>query len=265
VSGFPENEYFRLQRTIDPQLLQLNDRGFLNGHTPFSALLGFMTLLAAAITGKRHIALSNESSASEPTIPGTTINHQYSKSLDFETMFRQYVSTWIHPEINYFSFLRPLHELQIASLFARYEKYHPVFRSCNAGSKTDSWCCNCPKCLFTWIILSPFIPEAQLLDIFGKTLMDSPELLPYFEQLTGMADEKPFDCIGTISEVNAALCEVVRHHPADSLPFLPGFYKASPLYNGCDPTRFPAMLREFSDQHHLDARFEQILKTAIHG
>ena len=82
---------FEIRRNLDPLLLDMNGKGFLNGHTPFSALLAFYTLLAAAVTGKKYIALSNETSANEPTIPGTDMNHQYSKSYEFETGFRKYV------------------------------------------------------------------------------------------------------------------------------------------------------------------------------
>ena len=38
-----------VQRTIDPKLLELNRKGYLNGHTPFSAYLAFLTTLCAAL------------------------------------------------------------------------------------------------------------------------------------------------------------------------------------------------------------------------
>jgi hypothetical protein len=53
-------------------------------------MLAFYSVLLSAVTVIRDVALSNESSANEPTIPGTYINHQYSKSLEFETDFRDY-------------------------------------------------------------------------------------------------------------------------------------------------------------------------------
>lgn len=116
IAGF-ENKLIEINRSIDSNLLELNKQGFLNGHTPFSALLGFVCLLAATLTQERFIALSNESSANEPSIPGTKINHQYSKSFEFESDFRAYYKKYISPEIEYFSFLRPISELKIASIF----------------------------------------------------------------------------------------------------------------------------------------------------
>lgn len=206
IAGFPELEdIVVLRRQIAPKLLELNKEGFLNGHTPFSAMLAFYSLLVSAVTGVRDVALSNESSANEPTIPGTEINHQYSKSVEFEEDFRDYVKSNIADINHYYSHLRPYCELEIAQFFAQYPQYFEVFKSCNAGSKTDIWCCNCPKCLFAYIILSPFIDDATMIHIFGEDLLNKPSLQQYFDELSGIAEVKPFECVGTVDEVNRAL------------------------------------------------------------
>lgn len=265
LKGFGPDDFFEIRREIDPELLRLNDQGFLNGHTPFSALLGFLTVLASAMTGHRFIALSNESSASEPTIPGTTINHQYSKSYAFETGFRDYIASWIHPDINYFSFLRPLNEWQIASMFARFRAFHPVFRSCNVGSKRDEWCGKCSKCLFTWIMLAPFLTDGDLRAIFGREIADDPELLPYLEQLTGLAEEKPFECVGTLEEVNAALHASIETRDDHHLPLLLDFYRKSPFFKGKSEGTKRFGQCSFAEDHHLPPLFQTILKDACHG
>ena len=209
-AGFPIDEVLVIRRTIDPTLLDLNAKGYLNGHTPFSAMLAFYTQLASALSGIPNVALSNESSANESTVLGTNVNHQYSKSLEFEDDFRSYV-----PGFNYFSFLRPLSELQIAMLFSRFTAYHDVFRSCNVGSKQDIWCGHCAKCLFAYIILSPFIEPTRLNAIFGKSMLDDVTLRTEFLQLLGKAETKPFECVGTVSEVNTALSMAIeRWYPA---------------------------------------------------
>jgi len=105
----------------------------------------------------------------------------------------------------YYSYLRKLSELKIAKKFARYPQYFSVFRSCNAGSKENKWCCNCPKCLFAYIILAPFIDKQTLLQIFGEDLLNKPEMKHYLNQLTGKEATKPFECVGTVKEVVAAL------------------------------------------------------------
>jgi len=229
-----EGDRFRspviVERIIDPLLLELNSRGYLNGHTPFSALLAFYTLLAGYITGITSIRLSNESSANEPTIPGTSINHQYSKSFDFERRFRDYTGKIISPDFNYHSFLRPLNELQIAALFSGFKQFHAVFRSCNVGSKTNIWCGKCSKCLFTTIILAPYLPAETVRNIFNKDLFDDPELIPMIRELSGMDDIKPFECVGTINEVRLALSEIIRKFNGRQLPVLLKVFRESDYY-----------------------------------
>ena len=241
AAGYNMDDVAVINRTLDPTMLRLNNEGYLNGHTPFSALLAFLTLLIGVGSGSKYIALSNESSANESTVPGTDINHQYSKSIEFEGDFRDYVSQHLSEEIQYFSFLRPLNEMQIASLFAQCEAYHPVFRSCNAGSKTDSWCCHCPKCLFTWIILSPFLSREQLIEIFGSDLMNDDTLKPVFDELNGTAPVKPFECVGTVEEVRACMDAVNGNRKA-----------------------VEEILGRFNKEHFLPNRFEEILKRHIH-
>lgn len=241
TAGYGENDFIVINRTLDPTMLKLNAEGYLNGHTPFSALLAFISVLVAFGSRSKYIALSNENSANESTVPGTNINHQYSKSIEFERDFRNYVDGNLNDKVQYFSFLRPLSELQIAKLFARCEAYHPVFRSCNVGSKTDSWCGHCPKCLFTWIILSPFLSRERLTAIFGKDLMADASLQPIFEELNGTVAVKPFECVGTVEEVRACMEAV----------------------NG-NRNQVNEILSRFNDEHFLPEKFEQILKSKLH-
>jgi hypothetical protein len=241
AAGYTMDDVAVINRTLDPTMLRLNQEGFLNGHTPFSALLAFISILIGFGTGSKYIALSNESSANESTVPGTDINHQYSKSIEFERDFREYVAVHLNEEIQYFSFLRPLSEMQIASFFSRCEAYHGVFKSCNAGSKTDSWCGKCPKCLFTWIILSPFLSKEKLTAIFGKDLMADASLQPIFEELNGTAAVKPFECVGTVEEVRACMEAV-----------------------GGNRDGVNEILRRFNEENFLPERFVDILKSKLY-
>lgn len=241
AAGRKEEDTMVIYRQIDPALLRMNAQGYLNGHTPFSALLAFYSLLIAFLSGRAEIVLSNESSASEPTIPGTDINHQYSKSIGFERDFRAYCKNHISPAFDYFSFLRPLSELHIAGLFSESPKYFPHFKSCNVGSKTDTWCGTCPKCLFTYIILSPFLAPGMLYSIFGKDLLDDTTLKPILDELTGRAEIKPFECIGTTDEVNTALRETLERCKDGKAPTLLRLW-AEETKPGADtvPTSWPA-------------------------
>ena len=202
-------------RVIDPRLLELNRQGFLNGHTPFSAYLAFLGILTASLFDFKFIAFSNERSSNEGNVKykGKIINHQYSKSFEFEKKFREYTKKYLAKDMEYFSFLRPLYELQIAKIFAKYPKYFGVFLSCNEARKTRSgkqkptgkWCGKCSKCLFVYVILSPFIKPKTLEKIFRKNLLKDQSLAPLMDRLTGKRGFKPFECVGTPREVAAAL------------------------------------------------------------
>ncbi|MBO6025811.1 MAG: hypothetical protein J6P73_01020 [Bacteroidales bacterium] len=252
AAGYAMEDVAVINRTLDQTMLQLNKEGYLNGHTPFSALLAFVSLLIGFGSGSRYIALSNESSANESTVPGTEINHQYSKSIEFERDFREYVSLHINDKIQYFSFLRPLNEMQIASLFSRCVAYHGVFRSCNAGSKTDSWCGKCPKCLFTWIILSPFLSRQRLTEIFGKDLLVDPDLRPVFEELNGTSPVKPFECVGTVEEVRACV-DFMKEREGTIVEDSPQGEAA-----------VEEILKRFNEEHFLPETFVNILKSKLY-
>jgi hypothetical protein len=209
-------------RQLDPKLLELNAKGYLNGHTPFSALLALVSTLTAHLNRFHYVLASNESSASEGNVSyhGVDINHQYSKSLEFEGLFRDYMRSMLLG-IEYSSFLRPINELQICALFATFEHQHTVFRSCNreqtlrarqreasttgAGYKISGWCAECPKCIFTYLCLSCFLPQERLVEIFGTNPGTTPSFTTIVRELAGFATHKPFECVGTFEEVRASL------------------------------------------------------------
>ena len=227
LSGLKETNIIEVYRSIDNNLLDLNSKGFINGHTPFSSMLAFYSYLISYLLNKKYIALSNENSANESNIIGEKINHQYSKSFEFECDFEYYSDKYLKAPVKYFSFLRPLNELQIAKIFSRKEKYHSVFKSCNVGSKGSKWywCCDCAKCLFAFIILSPYLYEEKLVSIFGEDLFKKESLLQTFIELTGNALVKPFDCVGTFEEVNFAISKTIENMNGKKLPYLLDYYK----------------------------------------
>lgn len=193
-------------RTIDPKLLELNRSGYLNGHTPFSAVIAFLGVLSCYLFDYKYLVLSNEASSDEGNANylGKVVNHQYSKSSEFEKDFQNYNTNFLSNTV-YFSFLRSLTDLQIAQLFAEMGKYFDVFRSCNVSQKTDSWCSNCSKCLSTYILLSPFMSKKTLDKIFGQDLLRKRSLLPMLKDLSLPERIKPLECVGTRDEINACL------------------------------------------------------------
>ena len=272
AAGFDEDRILIAKRTLAPEMLELNRLGYLNGHTPFSAIVAFSSVLAAYLYGLRYVALSNEASANESTVAGSTVNHQYSKSFKFEEDFHQYEETYIGSGVLYFSLLRPWSEYQIAAYFSRLEQYHPVFKSCNVGSKQDIWCGHCPKCLFVYLILSPFLRPEALQKIFGRDMLADQEMLPLLEQLIGITEEKPFECVGSRDEINTAICEAIAKMKEEGydLPLLFRHYQQTEQYQQyrerCEGEQNP--YRHFYEEEnlvpkHLQARLWQIDWSAI--
>ncbi len=203
IAGY--DEYLKATRIFDKTLFRLNEENYLNGHVPFSAILAFISSFGAVLVGKKYIALSNEKSANEPTVHGKTFNHQYSKSYEFEEDFFNYSTKYLTKELYYFSFLRPLYEIDIARKFSAYEQYLDDFRSCNRGKKENVWCSECSKCLFVYIILRPYVKKDMLLKIFKKDMLDDASLEEIFKELIGITEQKPFECVGTVSEIRYSL------------------------------------------------------------
>jgi UDP-N-acetyl-alpha-D-muramoyl-L-alanyl-L-glutamate epimerase len=225
VTGLP---IVRAEREIDAQLLRSAELGFLNGHVPVTGIISAIAVLAAALTGRDAVVMSNEWSASTPTLEdhGRAINHQYSKSAAFEAAFRSVLAQASAGLANpgrpgpgmpdYFSALRPFSELWVAQRFARLTQYHGTFRSCNRAfqidpaRRLDHWCGQCDKCCFIDLILAPFLAPADLDRIFGgrEPLADPDphgELAGRFRTLLGTSPaSKPFECVGEISECRAA-------------------------------------------------------------
>lgn len=241
-------------RTLDRNMLELNKKGYLNGHTPFSAIVAFSSYITSLLNGRRYIALSNESSANESTVAGSDVNHQYSKSYEFEHDFMSYIGSIVKDSpILYFSLLRPLSELQITCIFAKQKKYHSIFRSCNRGSKTGVWCCSCPKCLFVYIMLSAFLPREDMTDIFGEDLLNKPSLNLYFRELAGIDENKPFECVGTRREVALAL----NHCRYSETPLL---IKENPVP---EDKGFAVALHEWNNENNVPEHFVSAVRRKL--
>ncbi|MDR2532085.1 MAG: hypothetical protein LBC82_04505 [Oscillospiraceae bacterium] len=241
TAGYADSQIIKVSRTIDPALLELNKRGYLNGHTPFSSVIAFSSLIFACLSGKKYIVLSNESSANEGNT-STGVNHQYSKSIDFERDFREYTVKTGAGLPEYFSFLRPLSEWQITKKFIEFPQYLSVFQSCNVGSKTNTWCCKCAKCLYVYIMLSAFLNDEKLTAVFNENLLNNPELETIFNGLAYESEVKPFECVGTRAEINLALSEALRKR--ENLPFLLQKYAEN-------PRETPAPLDGYFDENNF--------------
>ena len=207
-----------ISRALSPLLFEYNRAGALNGHIPVTAINSAILVVAAILYGHDAIAFSNERSASSATLEydGVPINHQWSKGWEFERGFRDLIHARVAGDLDYYSLLRPLSELAVASRFARNNHYDDVFSSCNRNFRilgprpSDRWCGQCPKCHFVFLALAPFMPKPRLLNIFGRNLLDDSAQVAGFDSLMEYQDHKPFECVGEGRESRAAMIELSR-------------------------------------------------------
>jgi hypothetical protein len=202
-------------REIDPLVRRSDERGFLNGHVPVTAVITAAAVVAAVLGDRDAVVLSNEWSASVPTLvaDGVSINHQWSKGEEFEAAFGQRVTAAVGSRLSVFSYLRPRTELWVAEQFARLPQYHDVFRSCNRAfhqdpaRRLDHWCGRCDKCCFIDLVLSPYVARPDLEAIFGGTEpLENPANEARFHALLGLGeDARPFECVGDVDECRAAV------------------------------------------------------------
>ncbi|MGD9638089.1 MAG: endonuclease domain-containing protein [Alphaproteobacteria bacterium] len=205
-------------RKIAKSLLELNQKlkecDAFNGHIPVTGVFAFLLAMSAVIYDFDAVLMSNERSANSENIvrdDGFLINHQWSKSFEFEMMFKKFADRYLLDNFKYFSFLRPLSELYIAKLFSRSQDFFDVFTSCNHAfaimqeNRSKGWCLNCDKCRFVYLALAPFIEKSRMIAIFGKDLLDDETQEKGFSELLGLSKYKPFECVGEIKECQAAL------------------------------------------------------------
>jgi UDP-N-acetylmuramoylalanine-D-glutamate ligase len=200
------------RRTLDQKIFQTHE-GAYNGHVPISVIYAFTGMLTAALTGRRYVIVGNENGASYGNLTwrGEEINHQWSKSAEFEAMLQDYTRRYVTPDVTYFSLLRQFNEIRIVEMFAQHPRYFGVFSSCNRNFRVhldrpaERWCGECPKCAFATLMLAPFVSKKELLAVFGRNLLDDAALLPMYRDLLGFGAAKPFDCVGTYDEARAGL------------------------------------------------------------
>jgi hypothetical protein len=212
VTGLP---VARAIRHLDPQLLEPPAQtGFLQGHVPVSGIICALAVLVATGRGYDAVVMSNEWSASSGNLVlgNLVVNHQYSKSREFEAAFADVVKGALGNRPRVFSLLRPHTEVWVAERFARLTEYHRSFHSCNraftieVARRLDRWCGECDKCCFIDLVLAPFLSRVELEAIFdGREPLSRPELFDRFAILVGLSpDPKPFECVGEVGECRAA-------------------------------------------------------------
>jgi UDP-N-acetyl-alpha-D-muramoyl-L-alanyl-L-glutamate epimerase len=249
-----------VNRTLDPQLISMQqESGAYKGHVPISLIFALVGSLLALTQSAAYVVVANELSASTSNAKWAdeAVNHQWSKSFAFESSLQNYIFEHVSPQLHYFSAIRPLSSVAVAKAFAKLPQYFEVFTSDNFVFRIDPskrpnsrWSLESPKSLSSFILLSPWIPEDEMLHIFGINFLNESSLKDLFLSLIGLKGEPPLDCVGTVEELGASVHAIVYKQlwPDSSLLALTELASLSPrdldsfVMTG-NSERFPAELK----------------------
>lgn len=259
VSGL---DSVHVRRSIDRRLIEANAHGAHNGHVPVTAINSVIGLIVADARGLGPVVLSNERSSNVGNIEwlGRDINHQWSKSIAYETLLRDTLSKYgLNPD-RYFSLLRGLSESQIADRFASCTAYFDVFTSCNRlfaldpARRATSWCGHCPKCQFVFVLLAPRLGRARLEEIFGANLFADTAQFDGFADILGVGAHKPFECVGEYYEAAESMLAVLDDDSWCGLPLVDEFATRRAQLEAVAAAHDDAPV-----EHHVPPRYAKLL------
>lgn len=187
---------------------ELGVRTLTAAETP-SSLFGALPL--ALDRGYTDLLVGHERSADVANLvwdrTGEAVNHQWGKSLEAEALLRAYVDAELLPGTSYASLLKPAHDVLIFTALTESLAAVPATHSCNVDKP---WCRRCAKCAYVWVNYRAYLPDDVVIATFGdENLLDVAENQIWFEQMLGLGEHTPFECIGQIDETRLAF-ELVR-------------------------------------------------------
>ena len=212
VTGLP---VARIAREIDPLVRRSDELGFLNGHVPVTAVITAAAVVAAVLERRDAVVLSNEWSASVPTLvrrwpsPSTTSGPRARSSSAASAELvradpraaasRSSPTCARGPSCGW------------PSEFARLTEYHGVFRSCNRAfhqdpaQRLDHWCGRATSAASSTSSSRPSCSAASSAPSSAGTSPWRTRQRGALPTLLGLgADAKPFECVGDVDECRAA-------------------------------------------------------------
>ncbi|OGK17000.1 hypothetical protein A2690_02410 [Candidatus Roizmanbacteria bacterium RIFCSPHIGHO2_01_FULL_39_12b] len=257
-----------VERSPDPKLFEYSKREtVLNGHVPITVINSFVGILTAMLCGYGTIIFSNEASSNYGNAQylGAVINHQWGKTSEFERMFQDHIKNSLNVDIEYFSLIRPLHEIEIMRRFVEEQIDLSSFTSCNRNFKFTStldmnnlWCGLCPKCVFTFLLLSAFTSKEKLVSIFKKNLYSDPSLIQLFKDILGIGAMKPFECVGTPEETIVAMNMAYKKQEYRD-DVIMKMFESEIISKNPDIKKLEKKVFAYGDDSLISARFKKLL------
>ena len=95
------------------------------------------------------------------------------------------------------------------------------------------------------------------MEIFGKNLLDTDKSEKYFRELTGLDENKPFECVGTRSEVVMSLKKYLEKGGRALLPVKYADWLAM------QPGDVDAALSEWNELHNVPEELLALLREEL--
>ena len=194
-----------------------------------TAIVTAAALVAAVLDGRDAVVLSNEWSASVPTVVtgGRAVNHQWSKSEEFEVAFADLCARTLGPLPVGVLVPAASHRALGGAAFRRSDGSTRPSAAATAPStrtraqRLDHWCGTCDKCCFIDLVLAPFMDAADLGAVFaGDEPLENPRTRSASPPSSTWATARsPSSASGDADECRAALvlAPSVRTAPAPIL------------------------------------------------
>ena len=182
---------------------ELGVHSLLAAETPASV---FAALPLALARGYRGLVVAHEHSANTGNLvwdaTGEEVNHQWGKGWQAEQLLDHYVGAHLLAGVRYFSVLQPISDEVIFELLARDAPLAALTHSCNLAKP---WCKACAKCAYVWLQFAAHLPAEVVHATFGESLIERADNARWFDELFGLAEHSPFECVGSPPEARLAL------------------------------------------------------------
>lgn len=161
----------------------------------FAASFAMVPLQVARQIGVQCVGA--ERSADHPNldhpVTGEAVCHQWGKSFVAEAALNELYQA-LFTNVSRVSLTKPLYDVKIfETLFAVAGDRPYLTNSCN---REKPWCGRCEKCLYVFAGFSAFGDHGSTVGAFEADLFAEPELLHVWEDLLGLNDRIPWECVG---------------------------------------------------------------------
>jgi hypothetical protein len=186
-----------------------DDPYYSRTHTGISVFVFLMTLFALEHKIS-YVGLGNEKGAEDPygVWDGEVVNHQFDITRAYRLLLQSYIGNYVAENIRLFSPLEGVFEYQLALSMKTFEaREFADITSCNYATPESRWCGQCPKCAWTFSLLSLAFGQHQARHIVGTDLF---QRLDVFRNMLDPNIRKPFECVGERPEIWLVLHDCIE-------------------------------------------------------